>query len=129
MHTIVEAPTFLEGAEKAGVVDDVLDRVNDSIAFAPTRGERALGLEGLCLRSLPRAETGAEADLEVLFYFVSEDIPLFLLDICFAGDPLYLTKRDHIELAAVLSAIATEYRASARAKVIELRRARDGQNE
>lgn len=128
MRTVAETPTFLEGAEKTGVVDDVLDRVVDSNAFAPTRGERALEIEGLYLRSLPRAEKGAEEDLEVLVYFAGEDIPVFLLDICFAGDPLHLTKRDHIELAAVLSEIATEYRASARAKVVELRRARDGQN-
>ena len=65
----------------------------------PTRGQQALGIEGLYLHSLARAETGADDDLEVLAYVTGDDIPVFLLDICFAGEPLRLTNPERVELA------------------------------
>jgi hypothetical protein len=129
MRTVIETPAFLEAAENAGVEGDVLDQVVDLIAFGTTLGEPALDIDGLCSHGLRRAETGADEDLEILTYSAGDDIPLFLLDICFAGDPLQLARRDHIELAAALSEIGMEYRTGARAKVVELRKACDGENE
>jgi hypothetical protein len=129
MHAIVETQTFAQGATRAAVSGAVLDRVIDCVAATPRRGQQALGIEGLYLHSLARAETGADDDLEVLAFVAGDDIPVFLLDICFAGEPLRLTNPERVELAETLAEIATEYRASARSKIIQFRKARDGKGD
>jgi hypothetical protein len=126
---MVETLTFAAAAKRAGVAGDILDRVIDLIAATPTDVEPTLGIEGLYLLSLARGETGADDDLEALVYIAGDDIPVFLLDICFAGEPLRLTSRERVELAETLIEIATEYRASARSKVVEFRKARDAQGD
>ncbi len=129
MHAIAETQTFAEAAARVGVAGEVLDRTIDCVSATPTRGQQALGIDGLYLHSLARAETGADDDLEVLAYVAGDDIPVFLLDICFAGEPLRLTNPERVELAETLSEIARQYRASARSKIIQFRKARDGQGE
>jgi len=121
MHTIVQTPSFASGAVRTGLTEVILDRVIDAIALAPQTGDLVLEIDGLHIRVLSREMTGAEDDVEVLFYFAADDIPVFLLEICFVGEPLSLTKRERAELAETLSQIAAEYRASARAKIIEFK--------
>ena len=121
MHSVVETPTFATAADRAGLTESMLGRVIDAVAAEPRGGKPALEIEGLYLRVLRRTETGAEEDVEVLHYFAGDDIPVFLLDIAFIGEPLSLTKRQRVELAETLSEIAPQYRASVRAKVVEFK--------
>jgi hypothetical protein len=128
VHAVVQTPSFLKGAERAGLTDVVVDRIVDAVAAAPHGDETLFAIEGLCRRLLRHTETGAEEDLEVLHYFAGDDIPVFLLEISFAGEALQVTKRQRVELSETLSEIATHYRASARAKVIEFKSARSDQD-
>jgi hypothetical protein len=121
MHSVVETPTFATAADRAGLTESMLGRVIDAVAAEPRGGKPALEIEGLYLLVLRRTETGAEEDVEVLHYFAGDDIPVFLLDIAFIGEPLSLTKRQRVELAETLSEIAPQYRASVRAKVVEFK--------
>jgi hypothetical protein len=121
MHSVVETPTFATAADRAGLTESMLGRVIDAVAAEPRGSKPALEIEGLYLRVLRRTETGAEEDVEVLHYFAGDDIPVFLLDIAFIGEPLSLTKRQRVELAETLSEIAPQYRASVRAKVVEFK--------
>jgi hypothetical protein len=126
MHAVLETPTFADGAQRIGLSGEVLDRVIDLISSNPQGGEDPLGIDGLRCRRLSTAETGIDAELDVMFFFVATDVPIFLLDVYFSGEEVILTQQQRLKMTAELSSIADTYRANVRAKVLELRK---GKNE
>lgn len=122
MQTVMHTPNFQAGAQAAGIEGDPIERIVDLIAAGPQSGDQLFDINGLRRRIFTPMETGADANIELVFYVIADDIPIFLLDVCFAGEALELAKTDLNDLASTLLQIESEYRASVRNKIVQFRK-------
>lgn len=81
MHTVVETPTFLASAAKAGMTK--IERIGaiDMIAANPTAGEIMPGGGGVRKVRVPGRGKGKSGGYRVLTYYMTENEPVFLISV------------------------------------------------
>jgi hypothetical protein len=127
MHTVLKTPISEAQRRVLSLSDDAFIRIATAIGMSPRAGRPVLGIAGLTTVTLSPVVSGAEADIEVLAFYAGDDIPIFLLDLAYVGEPLTFSNRDRAELEGNLAELAAEYRTGEASKVVRLRK-RDGQD-
>lgn len=81
MHTVVETPTFLIAAAKAGMTDEERVAAIDQIAADPSAGDVIPGGGGVRKVRVPGRGKGKSGGYRVLTYYMTDDEPVFLVSV------------------------------------------------
>lgn len=114
MHTVVETPSYLAAAKRAGMSDAVRMHVVTVIAENPELGDLMVGAGGLRKFRFARPGTGKSGGYRILSYYVAEDWPVFLVGVFAKGAKANLTAAEKNTVAARLKSMAAAYRKTKR---------------
>jgi hypothetical protein len=81
MHSVVETPTFIAAARKAGLSDAEREAIVDHIAADPMAGDMIEGGGGVRKVRVPREGKGKSGGYRVITYYMVQDQPVFLLSL------------------------------------------------
>lgn len=81
MHTVVETPTFIAAAAKAGMTDDERTNAIAMVSADPSAGDMVPGAGGVRKVRVPGRGKGKWGGYRVLTYYMTEDEPVFLLSV------------------------------------------------
>ena len=110
MQTVVSTPTFLSDAWQAGMSEDEVEAVVDTIAANPMAGDLIKGTGGARKLRHRKKGSGKSGGYRTIHYFAGRDIPVFLLAVYGKGDKGNLSQAERNAIAKVLSTVAAEYR-------------------
>jgi hypothetical protein len=122
VHTVVETPTYLNQAKRAGVSAEELDAIAMHIAANPACGDLIPGTGGARKVRFAPSGRGKRGGYRVIHFFAADDVPLFLLAIISKGQRADLTQGEKNELRKILGGLADEYRAAIRKRSTTPRR-------
>lgn len=105
MHTLVELPEFRKQAERLFTDDERADLLS-YLAERPTTGAVIAGTGGVRKLRWGRAGMGKSGGARVIYYYHSEQIPLFLLTAYGKGDRANLSQSERNELASLVNLLA-----------------------
>ena len=114
MQTVVETPTYLNQARRAGVSSDDLRAIVDFVASDPKRGDLIPGTGGARKVRFAPAGRGKRGGYRVIYYPAAIDVPIFLLALLSKGQRADLSQSERNELRIILSSLAKIYRQSVR---------------
>ncbi len=110
MHSVVETPTFVAQAKRAGLPEAELAEIVVTLATNPEAGEVMVGTGGARkLRHAGRGH-GKSGGYRTVHYFAGQDVPVFLLAIYGKGEKANLSQAERNALARLLPLIAAAYR-------------------
>jgi hypothetical protein len=109
-QAVLETPTYLADARKAGLNDAERDEIVMFLSANPTAGTVMPGTGGARKVRISGRGKGKSGGYRVVTFFAGEDIPVFLLALVDKGDRADLSQREKNELKRELSALAEEYR-------------------
>lgn len=112
MHTVVETPSFIRYAKKAGVTDEELDTIITFLARHSAAGDEIRGTGGARKVRFPARGKGKSGGYRVITFYSGKDIPIFLLDVYAKGDKISLTQAEKTKLRNILGKIAATYRST-----------------
>jgi hypothetical protein len=81
MQTVVETPTYLAAAAKAGMTDAERAAAVDTIAANPEAGDIVAGSGGVRKVRLAGRGKGKSGGYRVMTYFMTVDEPVFLISV------------------------------------------------
>ena len=81
MHTVVETPTFLASAAKAGMSESERVAAIDLISVNPAAGEIMPGGGGVRKVRVPGRGKGKSGGYRVLTYYMTENEPVYLISV------------------------------------------------
>jgi len=81
MQTVVETPTYIKAADKAGMTDDERTAIVDFISADPTAGDIIEGGGGVRKVRVPREGKGKSGGYRVITYYLNADEPVFLITV------------------------------------------------
>ncbi len=81
MHTVVETPTYLAAANKAGMTEGERKNAVDIVAANPQAGDIIAGGGGVRKVRIPGRGKGKSGGYRVLTYFMTHDEPVFLISV------------------------------------------------
>jgi hypothetical protein len=81
MHTVVETPTFLAAAAKAGMTEEERATAVTIVARNPAAGDIIAGGGGVRKIRVPKQGKGKSGGYRVLTYYLTEDEPVFLISV------------------------------------------------
>ena len=81
MHTVVETPTFLASAAKAGMTESERVAAIDLISVNPAAGEIMPGGGGVRKVRVPGRGKGKSGGYRVLTYYMTENEPVYLISV------------------------------------------------
>ena len=110
MHVVVETPTYLAAAQRAGIGEAVRSEIVAAVAGNPSLGELMVGSGGLRKFRFARPGTGKSGGFRILSYYISADFPVFLIGAFAKGDKANLTIAEKSAIAARLKTMAATYR-------------------
>lgn len=82
LHTVVETPAFLAGAEKAGMTDAERTAAVNQIAADPTAGDRIVGSGGCRKVRVAGRGFGKSGGFRVITAYLNARLPVFLIASC-----------------------------------------------
>ena len=81
MHSVVETPTFLASAAKAGMTESERVAAIDLISVNPAAGEIMPGGGGVRKVRVPGRGKGKSGGYRVLTYYMTENEPVYLISV------------------------------------------------
>lgn len=81
MHTVVETPTFLSAAAKAGMTEEEREAAIAIVAANPAGGDIIPGGGGARKVRVPGHGKGKSGGYRIITYFMTENEPVFLLSV------------------------------------------------
>jgi hypothetical protein len=120
MHAVVETHSFRRTARAAGVTETELLAIVDFVAAEPAAGDLMEGTGGARKLRFAAKGKGKRGGYRIITFFAAQNLPVFLLDIFAKGEKVNLSKAERNELRGILSNLADEWRASAKARTISL---------
>lgn len=81
MHTVVETPTFLYAAAKAGMTEQERSNAVSIVAVNPQAGDIIAGGGGVRKIRVPKQGLGKSGGYRVLTYYMTENEPVFLISV------------------------------------------------
>jgi hypothetical protein len=124
VHTVVETPTYLNQAKRAGVSADELDAIAMYIAEHPVCGDLIPGTGGARKVRFAPEGRGKRGGYRIVHFFAADDVPVFLLAILSKGQRADLTQGERNGLRRILGSLADEYRTASKMKRTTPRRTR-----
>jgi hypothetical protein len=116
LQTVIETPSFLADAKAAGLDEFEREAIVTAIAADPLAGDLIPGTGGARKRRFAANARGKSGGYRVLFYFASEEIPVFLLALVDKGQRVDISQAERNELRRHLATIADKYRTGAQAR-------------
>ena len=95
LHTVVETPTYLRDAGKAGMTDVERQAAIDQIATDPIQGDEIQGSGGVRKVRLAGRGKGKSGGYRIMVAYVDIDTPVYLLAVLSKGD------RENFETAEI----------------------------
>jgi hypothetical protein len=117
MHAVVETDSFRRAANAAGVTEAERFAIIDLVSADPMVGDLMEGTGGARKLRFAARGKGKSGGYRIITFFAAQDVPVFLLDIFAKGEKVNLSKAECNELKKILSTLANEWRASAKAKI------------
>ena len=117
MQTVVQTPTFLADAKAAGVTEDELSTIVETVAADPEAGDLIVGTGGARKLRIGGKGRGKSGGYRVITYFAAVDVPVFLLALVSKGQRADISQADRNTLRVILATLADGYRAGVAAKV------------
>lgn len=114
MHTVVETPTYLNQAKRAGVSADELEAIAGYIAANPNCGDLIPGTGGTRKVRFASSGRGKRGGYRVIHFFAAGDVPIFLLALVAKGQRADLTQQERNDLRKILGGLADDYRKAMR---------------
>lgn len=108
MLTIVELPEFIRRSKKLLTGDELSNLIN-YLAAHPTAGVLMQGTGGIRKIRWKREGTGKSSGVRVIYYFHSEQYPLFLLTIFGKSEKVNLSQAERNELAKLTRTLIESY--------------------
>lgn len=108
MITIVELPEFIRRAKKLLSESEQRNLIN-YLATHPTAGVLIQGTGGIRKVRWKREGTGKSSGVRVIYYFHSEQYPLFLLTIFGKSEKVNLSQAERNELAKLTHILIGSY--------------------
>lgn len=105
MQTVVETPTFIAAAKKAGMTDDERSAAVDYIASNPMAGDIIEGGGGVRKVRVPIEGKGKSGGYRVITYYMTEDEPVFLVTVISKSKQANLTDEQKKKAKAVAKTI------------------------
>jgi hypothetical protein len=105
VHTVVETPTYLSDAKNAGLNESDRARVVALVARSPTSGDMIEGSGGARKLRVARKGQGKSGGFRVLFAYLGDNIPVYLLAVFAKNERANLSRSDLNELATALRAL------------------------
>lgn len=81
MHSVVETPTFLAAAAKAGMTEEERANAVTIVARNPEAGDMIAGGGGVRKIRVPKQGKGKSGGYRVLTYYMTENEPVFLISV------------------------------------------------
>lgn len=106
--TVVELPGYLGRAERL-LSEAERDEVVTVVATDPERGVLIRGTGGVRKLRFGRADRGKSGGVRVIYYFVDETIPVFLLTVFAKGEKADLTAAERNALAKLVPVLRASY--------------------
>jgi len=100
MQTVAELPEYIRAADKLMSADERQDIVR-YLAAHPRGGDVMEGTGGVRKLRWRRGGQGKSGGVRVIYYFHSDDMPLYLLTLFAKGDRSNLSKAERNELAGL----------------------------
>ncbi|WP_341649790.1 type II toxin-antitoxin system RelE/ParE family toxin [Thauera humireducens] len=109
MQTVAELPEYIRAADKLMSADERQDIIR-YLAEHPKEGDVMEGTGGVRKLRWRRGGQGKSGGARVIYYFHSEDMPLYLLTLFAKGDRANLTKAERNELADLTNLLVRAWR-------------------
>jgi hypothetical protein len=122
MRTVIETPTFLADCRNAGLSEDEVSEIVRAISLEPFIGDLMPGTGGARKRRFGGRGKGKSGGYRTVSYFAGEDVPVLLLALIDKGERADLSQAERRELRRELAGYASDYRASVRRRVVQLRK-------
>jgi hypothetical protein len=122
MQGVIETPTFLADARKAGLSEDERLEIVNAIAANPASGDVMPGTGGARKVRFPGRGKGKSGGYRVVTYYSGTDVPALLLALIDKGERANLSKAERNELRKELSGFAKDYRGAAKVLVETMKR-------
>lgn len=108
MITIAEVPEFIRQAEKLLSDDERVD-ILSYLASHPKAGDLIEGTGGIRKLRWGRGSRGKSGGVRVIYYFHSEDMPLYLLTLFAKNEMSNLTKADRNALSKLVDILVENW--------------------
>lgn len=92
LHTVVETPAFLAGAEKAGMTEVERKAAVDQIAADPTAGDMIVGSGGCRKVRVAGRGFGKSGGFRVVTAYLNARMPVYLIAVLSKGKAANFTK-------------------------------------
>ena len=122
MHAVLSTSVFARQAKALGLRPEEWLDIEAALSADPLMGDVIVGTSGARKVRFPGRGKGKSGGYRTIHYFGGEDVPVFLLAIYGKGDKADLSQEEKNTLAALLPAIADQYRAGVIARTREERR-------
>lgn len=110
MITVVETPTFLKDVKRANLDEDEHNELINFLASNPKVGAVLEGTGGVRKVRFAAQGRGKSGGYRVVYYFHSNEIPLFALALFAKNEKANLSKADRNELKALMPQIVDAYK-------------------
>lgn len=122
MHCVAETNAFRRAASEAGMSEDEVLRLKNSLSKNPDAGVLISGTGGARKLRVAKPHRGKSGSYRVITYYCADDIPVFLMDVYAKGQKINFSAGEKEQLKKELDSFADEYRAMVRDKVRKLKR-------
>jgi hypothetical protein len=112
--TVIETPSFLRDGKKL-LDDDEREALVNYLAYNPITGDLVRGTGGIRKVRWARADEGKSGGFRVIYFFHSEDVPLFALNIFAKNEKENISQVERNELKKLTAILVDNYK-SRRAK-------------
>jgi hypothetical protein len=108
MHTVVETPTFLAAATKAGMTEQERFNAVSIVAANPQAGDIIAGGGGVRKIRVPKQGGGKSGGYRVLTYYMTKDEPVFLISVLNKSQQANLSPAQKSEVKTVAKELRDE---------------------
>jgi hypothetical protein len=121
MHTVIQTPEFIGDAAAAGLSEDEVEQIVNTVSARPLIGDLMTGTGGARKVRFGGRGRGKSGGYRVVTYFCADDVPVFLLGLFSKGEKDNLSKAERNALRKELAGIAEDYRASTRSRIAKIK--------
>jgi hypothetical protein len=108
MHTVVETPTYLAAAAKAGMTEQERFNAVSIVAANPQAGDIIAGGGGVRKIRVPKQSGGKSGGYRVLTYYMTKDEPVFLISVLNKSKQANLSPAQKSEVKSVAKELRDE---------------------
>ena len=109
MHTVIETPPYLSGAERL-LDDEQRAAIVDAVSLDPKCGVVVPGTGGVRKLRVAASGRGKRGGARVIYLFGGDDVPVFLLALFAKNEKADLTQKERNELGRMTATMLQDYR-------------------